>query len=276
MEDSVNTSDMFYTSWKEGHSSILGSLAGKKNLIFYSGGKDSSVALDFISKACSEFKFDYEVHAGAFPIHRYSKSEKDKLSSYWSNHGVDIKWHEFDETDEQIRNTENPCHSCQSIRKKLLNTIVSGRTDDLNKLVLIISFSLWDLVGYSLERILGDIYPGSGNGKEGVISKRFLETAQRFYPLLNMKEGYTVFRPLIKYNGSDISKYIEQNEIPKLSIPCEFKEFRPKRVLENYYEKMGLKFDYDSVLEFAKSSLDLPDMAFYSTIGKDKYLDEYF
>ncbi|MBW1863228.1 MAG: hypothetical protein JRJ02_12775 [Deltaproteobacteria bacterium] len=243
-----------YSNWKNEYKDILDVLHNKKVLMLFSGGKDSSLALDFISQAAEEFEFGFEVHAGAFPIHRYPEYEKDRIGSYWDSRGVEIIWHEFKETDEQIRNSENPCHACQGIRKKLLNKIVTERCDNLNSLFIVVSFSLWDIVGYSLERILGEIFINPWNDNKALLSKRFIETAQRFYPILKMEEGYTVFRPFIKYNGSNIVEAVQDIGLPINSILCEFRNYRPKRVLENYYEKMGLKFDYDSVLKFAKLS----------------------
>jgi len=91
-----------------------------------------------------------------------------------------------------------------------------------------------------------------------------------------MKEGYTVFRPLIKYNNDDIYKIIAQESIPLISIPCEFKDVRPKRILEKYYEKMGLRFNYNQLLAFAKQSLNLPDISSYSAIAKEDYFLDIF
>jgi tRNA(Ile)-lysidine synthase TilS/MesJ len=268
--------DLSYSDWKNEYESILKGLINKKNLLFYSGGKDSSLMLDFIARASKEFGFVVQAHLGAFPIHRYTNEEKDRILTYWNKRDIEIIWHKFIETDEQIKNEVNPCHGCQKIRKDLLKTLVSKEADSLKDLVLIISFSLWDIVGYSLEHILGDIFPHSGDDKDAIKSKRFLETAQRFYPLIRMKEGYTIFRPLIKFNGSDIMKTVNKIKIPMLSVPCEFKDYRPKRVLETYYEKMGLRFDYDSVFNFAKTALDLPDISSYTSIDKEKYLIEFF
>jgi hypothetical protein len=103
-----------------------------------------------------------------------------------------------------------------------------------------------------------------------------METAQRFYPLLKMKEGYTVFRPLIKYNSDDIQAVIKEAGIPTLSIPCKFREFRPKRILERYYQKMEIRFDYDKVFDFARRSLGLPDITTYTSIDRDEYLLNIF
>jgi tRNA(Ile)-lysidine synthase TilS/MesJ len=91
-----------------------------------------------------------------------------------------------------------------------------------------------------------------------------------------MKEGYTVFRPLLRFNGSDVVEFVRLEGIPILSIPCRFREYRPKRVLEYYYEKMGLRFDYARVLQFATKSLNLPDISTYASIDKEEYLRKIF
>jgi hypothetical protein len=265
-----------YSKWKDDHRFILESLNDKKILFGFSGGRDSSLALDFIQRAKKDFGFRFEAHAGAFPIHRYPETEKERIGSYWSARDVDIIWHNFIETDDMIGNADNPCYSCQMIRKKLLKTIVMQEIDNIENLVLIVNYSLWDIVGYSLEHILSDIFSDFNKKRNIDKSERFKETAQRFYPLLQMKEGYTIFSPIVKFNGSDILYTIEKMGIPILSIPCDFKEYRPKRVLERYYEKMRLRFDYNNVFEFAKKALDLPDISEYVSIDKGKYLKEVF
>ena len=177
------------------------------------------------------------------------------------------------QTDEYLENAPNPCVACQKLRKKLLKTILSDSIEDWSRLCIIINHSLWDIVSYSIEHILDDLFSNSVKPEN---NKRFMETAQRFYPLLKMKEGYTVFRPLIKYNSNDIQKLIKQAGIPILSIPCKFKEFRPKRVLEKYYEKMGMRFNYKQVFDFARQSLNLPDITTYTSIDMDEYLLNVF
>lgn len=265
-----------YSKWKDEHKSILESFDDKKILFGFSGGKDSSLALDFMLRAKNDFGFHFDVHAGAFPIHRYTTAEKTRIEAYWSDRGLDIIWHDFIETDDEIRNSDNPCHSCQIIRKKLLKTFVMEEIDNLENLVLIVSFTLWDIVGYSLEHILTDIFSDFDRKRETGKDRRFREIAQRFYPVLKMKEGYTIFRPLLKYNGCDILHTIEKIGVPVLSIPCDFKEYRPKRLLEFYYEKMGLRFDYNRVFEFAKKALELPDISVCTSIDKETYLKEVF
>ena len=87
--------------------------------------------------------------------------------------------------------------------------------------------------------LLTDIFSNPEQKASIEKNKRFRETFQRFYPFLTMKEGYQVFRPLVQYNNDDILKVVSQKNLPILSTPCVFKDFRPKRILEKYYEKIG-------------------------------------
>jgi len=274
MAESIST-EIDYTCWKKEHKSILELLSDKNVFMLFSGGKDSSLGMDFISRAGEEFGFDFEAHAGAFPVHRYSDADKKKIESYWAKRGVNITWHKLAETDNDIEKAVDPCLLCQKLRRKMLKTLLPELVDDWEKLVLITTYSMWDIVSYAIEHILGNIFSNSGKG-EGRENNRFLETSQRFYPLLKMKEGYSVFRPLIRYNSNDIMKLIRQAEIPTLTIPCKFKGFRPKRILENYYEKMGIRFEYDQVFDFAKKSLNLPDISSYTSMEKEEYLLKIF
>jgi len=261
-----------YSDWKKEYSSILESLSDRDVFMLFSGGKDSSITLDLIARAKKEFGFDFETHAGAFPVHRYPDSERLRIESYWAKRDVHIVWHELVETDDHIENETDPCLFCRELRRRLLKNVLAETINEWDRLVLIIGYSLWDIVSYSIDHILGYIYSSLDQDKVANSSNRFLETAQRFYPLFRMKEGYMVFRPLIKYNNNDILKKIADAELPVLANPCRFKYSRPKRVLEEYYEKMQLEFEYERVFEFAKNSLNLPDMESYSSFDKDEYL----
>jgi tRNA(Ile)-lysidine synthase TilS/MesJ len=189
---------------------------------------------------------------------------------------VKIIWYDTGAKDDCLVNSENPCLLCQKLRKNLLNSILAGSIEDWDRLVLIVSYSLWDIVSYSLEHLLTDTFSNPDQRMSIEENKRFKETSQRFYPFLTMKEGYQIFRPLVKYNNDDILKVITQKNLPILSKPCNYKDFRPKRILEKYYEKMGLRFDYNQLMHFAKKSLNLPNMSSFTAIGKEDYLTNIF
>lgn len=265
-----------YSQWKNEHKCFLETLVSKHVVLLFSGGNDSSVAMDFILRAGREFGFGFEAHAGAFPVHRYTDEEVGKLSSYWHERGVDIVWHKLAQTDERLMAAKDPCVHCQRFRREMLTTLLSETVSDWKHAVLIAGYSLWDLISYAIEHILADAFGKPEEGEHAVREKRHLEIAQRFHLLLTMKEGYTVFRPLIRYNQNDIVDLVLEAGIPILSIPCKFDRFRPKRILQDYYQGAGLRFDYDRLMAFAEKHLNLPDVTMYTSLEKEEYLCRFF
>ncbi|MCJ7810375.1 MAG: hypothetical protein MUP26_08960, partial [Desulfobulbaceae bacterium] len=241
------------------HRSILENFPKKEIFLLFSGGKDSSLAMDFLLRAGKDFGFSFEAHAAAFPIHRYSKEEQERISLYWQGRGISPVWHEPAETDACLETTEKPCLACQSIRKKMLRPFLSNQVKNWNNLVIVTSYSLWDLISYGVEQMLTPLLRDLQEEEIRINKRRRLETAQRFHTFLKMKEGYTVFRPLIRYNGHDIKHQVEKDELPILRTPCRYGDHRPKRLLEKYYEKLEMGFDYDKLLDHVKSSLHFPD-----------------
>jgi tRNA(Ile)-lysidine synthase TilS/MesJ len=265
-----------FTRWKEEHEGILRGLVERHVFLLFSGGKDSTVALDWLLRASKEFEFRFEAHAGAFPVHRYPRSERERLDGYWRQRGVHITWHFMDQAERDLDGAANPCLFCQHVRKGVLKHILEDAVADWEQLVLIVSYSLWDIVSYALEHLLSTVLSDAVQAEDQTTTHRFTEVAQRFYPLIRMKEGYTIFRPLLKCNADDIVETVAQKDLPVLSSPCRYRDFRPKRILEAYYEKMGLRFDYDQVIDFARRSLGLPDISAYTDLEKEEYLLRVF
>lgn len=265
-----------YDSWKNEYNGLLEEFIDKGIYVLYSGGKDSSLALDLMSRASREYGFHFEAHGSPFPRHRYTDQERQRLESYWSDRGVQITWHDPGVGDDSIQADVNPCRSCRSVNKGLLKEVMTSAQESADGLVLVAGYSLWDIVSYSIEHILGSVYAASESDVGTQKNDRFLETAQRFYPVLQMANGNTVFRPLIRYNEGEIVRLLEEREIPVLSTPCRYKSFRPKRPLMNYYQDMDLSFDYDKVFEFAKKALDLPASSSYTDIPFGDFLVRLF
>ena len=266
---------MDFDAWLEGHKDTLRSFSGKKVFLLYSGGKDSSLCLHFMGKATKHFSLDLEAHAGAYPLHRYTQQEKERLSAFWRDRGVKIIWYDMGVSDDPMEGTSQPCLFCQKVRRNMLTRVLEDTVQQWEHLVLVVSFTLWDIVSYSLEYIISGFCANSQEGDQ-LREKRLRETAQRFYPVLKMKEGYTVFRPMLRFNESDIIAEVRKNGIPLLSIPCKYKDFRPKRSLQKYYEQIGLGFDYDRILEFAKNTLGFPEISLYTQMDKEQYLNKVF
>ncbi|RLB21223.1 MAG: hypothetical protein DRG76_09490 [Deltaproteobacteria bacterium] len=263
-----------YSQWREINSEFLGQLRGKQIFLLFSGGKDSSVGMDLIMRARSEYDFSLQAHGGAYPVHRYTKSDLQRIRAYWEAKGAQIVWHKIDQTDTQLNSAEDPCKVCQRLRKEKLNKVLKSEIRDWTKLVLVVCYSLSDLASYAVEHILGAFSGQKDLSPEG--SERAMETAQRFYPFLVMKEGYVVFRPLLTLDSRTIYEYLDQMGIPTLSIPCRYRNFRPKRLLEEYYEKMALRFDYEQLFDFMKQIKDFPLGNTFTSMDKEKYLSKIF
>ena len=60
----------------------LKTFCDKHVYVAYAGGKDASVILHFFTRAKEEFGFEFETHAGMYPLHVYTNDDVDKLDSY--------------------------------------------------------------------------------------------------------------------------------------------------------------------------------------------------
>jgi tRNA(Ile)-lysidine synthase TilS/MesJ len=270
-----------YKEWENRHRQILESLPGKTTMMFFSGGKDSSLVLHFMKRAGEEFRFSFETHAGIYPHHVYSPDERSALDHYWKSRGVEIKWHEIKESDDRLASAlaegVSPCLICNTAKKRDLMEYMRKQAVKAESVVIVMSYSLWDLVSATVEHILGGIYActeKSSRVRHKSTEERFFETAQRFYAFLKLRDGFSIFKPLIYYNDQDIKNALSQERIPLLNTTCHYKQYRPKRLFAQYYEQMGLRFDYEKVFRFAQTALHLPDEAFFTQMGEEHYLKE--
>lgn len=268
-----------YSEWRELHRQILDSFRGRKLMMFFSGGKDSSVALHLIQEAGEEFGFSLEVHAGIFPKHVFTPADRERIDGYWSGRGIHIRWHEVQESDERLdaalSEGTSPCLICNTAKKKELMGYLREREPAFKDLVIVMCYSLWDLVSGTIEHILGSVYASADSSpaiRHKSAQERYFEMFQRFYPILRLKEGLSVFKPLIRYNDQQIRSVLSREGIPILSTRCSYRAYRPKRHFAEYYERINLEFDFERLQGFARTALHLPDERFFSEIGEDRYL----
>jgi hypothetical protein len=127
-------------------------------------------------------------------------------------------------------------------------------------LVIIGGFTLWDIVSYSLEYLLGDryAYRSSSSPFQGEYAKTRFEkrTSKRFHPFYKTNAGYSLFNPLVYYNDPEIFEALDRYETRLLKVPCRYSSFRLKRILSEMYNNMGLVFDYERVISFAREAFD--------------------
>ncbi|HPJ93453.1 MAG TPA: phosphoadenosine phosphosulfate reductase family protein [Deltaproteobacteria bacterium] len=270
-----------YTDWKNQHRSVLETFPEKKVVMLYTGGKDSSVILSFLLKASEEFGFEFETSVATYPNHVFPDADKQELDRYWRSRGIAIQWHDVNSSDElleaAVQDGKNPCRVCQKTKRAYLFEYLK-RVEQNNKdkhIVVIFSFTLWDLVSYSIEYLISGVYghkDSSNTRSDKNTEERFTQTSQRFYPLIELKDGLTIFKPLLKYNNQEILKIVSEEQIPLSSVECTYKDFTPKRKLFEYYDQTNAFFDYDSVLEYVKHSFKLNEVSFYTDKKKIDFI----
>jgi len=270
-----------YEKWISDNKKDLQELEGKDLIMAYSGGKDSTIVLHFLDLARRTFKFELEARGIVIPEHVLTIEERDRLDQYWENRGVAINWHSIVDADKKLNDAPeqgiSPCLICNRTKKNELMNYFGRTKPDLGKVVMVVSYSLWDLVSATIEHITGGIYAerSLSNAVQGKQPEdRFMEIAQRFYPLIKLQSGLTVFKPLIYYNDQDILETVKENNLPVTRPTCNHKEFRPKRGFALFYHKMDHHFNYEKVLNFAQEALNIPELSFFSKMSTETYLKE--
>jgi len=270
-----------YERWFADNERNLQELEGKDLIMAFSGGKDSTVILHFLDKARKTFNFNLEARGIIIPAHVLTSDERERLDRYWQDRGININWHPVADADSKLSEAPeqgiSPCLICNRTKKDELMQYFRLSKTDFSKVVMVISYSLWDLVSATIEHITGGIYADRGlsSAVQGKLPEdRFMEIAQRFYPLIKLQSGLTVFKPLIYYNDQDILGTVAENDLLITRPTCDHKEYRPKRGFALYYHKMDHHFNYDKVLKFAQEALKIPDLSVFSEMPTETYLKE--
>ena len=270
-----------HAQWQADHQETLETFNGKDLVVSYSGGKDSSLLLDYLLRSQKDFGYHLQAHGVAFPSHVFLPEEQARLGLYWEERGLPIAWHgpgkrEDEDLAQMVEAGKSPCVVCSRVKKKGLLGYFQAREIPCDSLVVVIGYTLWDLASATVEHMLRTCFGHGGDGSfQGrKPEERFLEISQRFYPLLRLHNGLTVFKPLIRYNDPDIALTVESKGIPITTEACRFKFYRPKRQLSEYYGMFGLHFTYEDVYAFARKTFDIPDIDHFQQMGLTQYVNQ--
>ncbi len=268
-----------YANWKTDNKSILETLSDKKVLMAFSGGKDCSIVLHYLYLAGKDFGFEFEAVGATYPNHVYPPEETKRLSDYWHSRNIDINWISPGQSDSVMEEAEqegkSACRVCQNKKRTMLGSYLKRFEQSNKEIVIVISFTLWDIVTYSVEYMLGGIFkPDDKTTTSGdmITDDRIKQTSHRFYQFFKIQDGLSIFKPLIKYNDEEIRKAVSEANVPFSDIDCKYKNTRTKRVLFDYYKQMNLSFDYDKVLNFYEKTLKLHDLSFYTGLDKENLI----
>ena len=265
-----------YESWKHDHLPYLEKISGKRAVVTFSGGKDSSILLYFMIKAGEEFGFVCEAEGAAFPHHVLDDAEQQRFREFWSKLGIAITWHATDTSDSELDEAPaagvNPCRVCNKTKKTVLLSAIGKSANDLENMVLVMGYSLWDLTSATLENILNTCTASEGDPENTAMESRLMETAQRFYPWLQFQGGPSIFKPLLLYNDRAIVDAIEKYDVPVSRNECRHKLQRPKRRFAEYYRAADLEFDFERIRDLWQRNLPLPPASEFEAMGSKAYL----
>lgn len=264
-----------YEKWKQEYEPLLATFSQKKALMLFTGGKDSSATLWLLLQASREFGFSFETHTARYPLQVFSNEEVEKLDTYWRAQGVKIWWHEADASSKSLEEAqlrgENPCRVCQRIKRNCLFNNIMTLNYKLSDIVLILSFSLWDLVSYSIERLVERVYSVQ-KMSAAEDEDRLLRTSQRFFPLIQLTDGLTIFKPLLKYNNQEIFQVVKKQGLPLSEVVCAYARYTPKRILFDYYQQTDAHFDYNNVISYVKSSFQIHEQTAHLDMGAIEFV----
>ena len=265
-----------FQKWETHNRDYLNACQKKRLIVIFSGGKDSSACLFLLHKAKDQYNYDLEAHLYAYPRHIYKEGFKEELLSFWGKQGVKLFFHPSEEDDSLLEHQENPCITCQAIRKKALFRLLPFTEKSISNLVIVSGHSLWDLAGYVLEIFIAKELADYSLRENSVSAERFIEISQRFYPFISMREGYAVFRPMLCLNQKEIEHILEAEALLALDTSCRYSQFRPKKVLGNYFQMFDYQFSYKKIIEFAQKKIGISDISKIKHLSQKEYLSRHF
>lgn len=170
-----------------------------KIVVGLSGGKDSLVLVDVLSKIKREIPVNYELHA-VF-IHMGWDMDIESLQNFCKERDVPFtcKYTNIGEVVFEHRNDKSPCAICANLRRGALNN--TARDIGFSKLAL----------GHHLDDTIETFF----------MSLFYTGQFRTFSPVTFMdRSGITLIRPLIYHGGASVDYYRKKYEISILKNPC--------------------------------------------------------
>ncbi len=69
---------------------------------------------------------------------------------------------------------------------------------------------------------------------------------------------------------------MEAEALLALDTSCRYFQFRPKKVLGNYFQMFDYQFSYKKIMEFAQKEIGLSDISKIKHLSQEEYLSRRF
>lgn len=248
--------------------SLFNQLSGKKVVLFWSGGFESTFLLNFFVQNKIQEICELNVIAVTFPQEIYVWEQVDKLKRFGDTEGIKFVILTPEETISHEYPYTAACGKCKNIRRKIILEYL--RHDVLNsreKTIYITGHNLDDLASYTIELIAKKFDEGCSENRN-----RFLECSNKFYETFNYSDTITLFRPLATYSKKELLKYnVENSQFTIVDKKCYWSNQR-KRTLQNYFDMGEIALSYDKVKGVFLQNFEMASDEEYSSIPFDTYL----
>lgn len=248
--------------------SIFNQLSGKKAVLFWSGGFESTFLLNFFLQNKVQEICDLKVIAVTFPQEIYVWEQVDKLKRFGETNGINFVVLTPKETISHDYPYTAACGKCKDIRRKIiLEYLHHGTLNSRENTVYVTGHNLDDLASYTIELIAKKF-----DGDYGENRNRFLECSNKFYETFNYSDTITLFRPLATYSKRELVKHsVKNSQFAIVNKKCYWSNQR-KRTLQNYFDMGKIALSYDKVEKVFLQNFEMASDEEYRSIPFDTYL----
>lgn len=205
----------------------------KKIYIFYSGGKDASLLIDFYLeyRVRNNINFEIIILTTRFPEVIYNshdiaqKALVQRAIEYWTNRGVVHQWTEVENVnDKMLIQSSNPCGICETAKIQSMNVELSK--PQYKDSLICLGHTLDDIVGY-----FSEIFYIAGGYLD--CKKIKIENSALFLRILKLsrwvyltykpyetKNNYIYIKPLMFLDEKLIRKIVESEQYPLIPECC--------------------------------------------------------
>lgn len=264
--------------------------------IYYSGGKDASLLIDFFLEYRRRNHFTYEIVLLTikYPYIIYDSNIKEQMDqvgnaiNYWTSQGIIHKWINVDVlSDDILKNNNIPCSLCEGAKINAMDKEMEN--EEYNNAYICLGHTLDDIVGYFSEIFY--IAGSFDNWREiqknnPILFERLLKLSRWIYLTYRpygLQSSFTYLKPLMLIEEELISKIVQEERYPLIQECCAemmgnefilYKRIVNKGIsyLNSYYRededisKKLLHKNYDMIFNFYQKNGLLPTLDYIESV----------
>lgn len=248
---------------------IINKLNGRNVYFLWSGGDDSNLLLRFFLYGKVSLNCNFTIITIPFPQNAYSEEKIEQCAGFLQSRNIRIEILKTEtKIQEDIPYTE-ACGICKEIRRSVF--LKYYKTLKADNDLIITGHNLSDLMSYYIELCVKQMDMHTG----GASRERFLEVTNKFLSSYMAEDGIEIFRPLLNVSQSEVFELLADFPAAKpleiMSQKCFWMNQR-KRLLQEYFAKLNIVSDYDSVFPLLKKNFGMPGLEEFRSLPFDTYL----